>query len=155
MVAVGALAFPAAIGRGGLTACKREGDGATPRGRMRIEYGFFRPDRIGRPASRLALRPIRPAMGWCDAPGHPSYNRPVRLPFPASHEKLTREDGLYDICLVLDWNRTSRRRGRGSAIFLHIARPGYLPTEGCIAVSLPAMRRLLGYVRAGADLLVP
>jgi L,D-peptidoglycan transpeptidase YkuD (ErfK/YbiS/YcfS/YnhG family) len=121
---------------------------------MRLEAGFFRRDRLTPPPSPLPLQPIRCDMGWCDAPRHPLYNRLVRLPFEASHEKLQREDGLYDVCLVLDWNRTPRRRNRGSAIFLHIARPGYPPTEGCVAVNLPAMRLLLAHVRPGTSVLV-
>lgn len=145
-VQVGCLVFPAAIGRGGITACKREGDGATPRTAMRLEFGFFRGDRLSIPSSRLPMRPARRAMGWCDAPAHSCYNRLVRLPFAASHESLMREDPLYDICLVMDWNRRSRRRNCGSAIFFHVARAGYAPTEGCVAVSRRALRLLLAHV---------
>jgi L,D-peptidoglycan transpeptidase YkuD (ErfK/YbiS/YcfS/YnhG family) len=122
---------------------------------MHLEYGFVRRDRPALPASRLPLVPILPDMGWCDAPRHPLYNRLVRLPFAASHETLTRSDGLYDVCLVLDWNRTCRRRHGGSAIFLHIARPDYSPTEGCIAVSATAMRYIIAHARAGTTVMVP
>jgi len=135
--------WTARLGRSGVSAHKREGDGATPRGRMQLEYGFFRGDRIALPSSRLRLVRIASDMGWCDSPSHPCYNRPVRLPFAASHERLMREDGLYDVCLVMEWNRRHRRRNAGSAIFFHVARPDFAPTEGCVAVSLPAMRQLL------------
>lgn len=139
----------AAIGRGGVTALKREGDGATPRAAMRLIAGYVRRDRLLLPPTRLPMRTTRPGMLWCDAPRHGAYNRPVNAPFPAGHEKMMREDGLYDVCLILDWNISSRRRYAGSAIFFHLVRPGYRPTEGCIAVSLPAMRRLIRHMRRG------
>lgn len=85
-------------------------------------------------------------MLWCDAVGDPNYNRPVRAPFKPSHEKLRRDDGLYDICIVLDWNLTPRKRRCGSAIFFHLARPGYTPTEGCVAIAPQDMRRLLPFL---------
>lgn len=150
----GGLAFPAALGRSGITSLKREGDGATPRGAMAVEFGFCRSDRLTPPATRLRLIATRRDIGWCDAPDHPLYNRPVRLPFAASHETMMRADRLYDVCVVLDWNRRPRRRHAGSAIFLHIAKPGFQPTEGCIAVSPAAMRRLLPFLREGLRIVV-
>lgn len=140
--------FVCALGRGGITALKREGDGATPRGPMRLLGGYYRADGlVSRPAATpLAMRRIGPALGWCDAPGDANYNRPVRLPTRTSHERMMREDHLYDVCIVLDWNFRARRRGCGSAIFLHLARPGYGPTEGCVALSPRAMARLLPHL---------
>lgn len=135
--------FPAVLGRAGARILKREGDGATPVARMRLLYGFYRSDRVRLPQTRFSMKPIRPMMGWCDAPGHPAYNSPVRLPFGHSHESLMRDDRLYDICLVLDWNIGSRRRHRGSAIFFHLADPARKPTEGCIAIRRRDMLRLL------------
>lgn len=137
------LVFPAIIGRSGRSVFKREGDGATPLGSMKIICGFYRADRVRLPPTRLRMIPIRADTGWCDAPGAASYNQPVRLPFNASHEKMMRKDRLYDICLVLDWNITQRRRNIGSAIFWHLTDPGGRPTEGCIAIDPGAMRRLL------------
>ncbi|SSC72040.1 unnamed protein product [Ciceribacter sp. T2.26MG-112.2] len=142
----GPLRLRAALGRSGITSCKREGDGATPRATMRLISAYRRGDRMGALATGLTMRRIRNDMLWCDAPAHPAYNRPVRAPFAASHEKLTRDDRLYDICIVMDWNVTERRRGCGSAIFFHIAREGYAPTEGCVALSPADMRRLLPYL---------
>ncbi|SON58169.1 L,D-transpeptidase catalytic domain [Hartmannibacter diazotrophicus] len=144
-----------AIGRAGITARKREGDGASPAGRFAILGGYYRADRIGRPETALPLRPIRSQDGWCDAPGDRNYNRPVRLPYAASHERLWRDDHLYDIVLVLDANLTRRRRGRGSAIFFHLARSGYAPTEGCVAVSLADMKKLLAKIRPGSAIVFP
>lgn len=143
LVVTPGLSAEAAIGRSGITACKREGDGATPRASMRLIEGFYRADRIARPRTALPMRPIRADMGWCDAPFDPSYNRLVRLPFGASHENLMRDDHIYDIVLVIDWNIRQRKAGAGSAIFMHLARPGYQPTEGCIALSRRDMLKLL------------
>jgi L,D-peptidoglycan transpeptidase YkuD (ErfK/YbiS/YcfS/YnhG family) len=154
ILSFGPLAFRAALGRSGITSCKREGDGATPRGTMSILSGYRRGDRNGRVATRLPMRRIRQDMLWCDAPDHQAYNRPVRAPFAASHERLMRDDRLYDLCLVLDWNIRSRRRGAGSAIFFHLARDGYLPTEGCVALSLRDMLRLMPHLRRGTRLVI-
>lgn len=137
--------FPCALGSGGVTTLKREGDGATPRGTMRLVAGYWRPDGqiTAARSTRLPLKRIHAGLGWCDRPGDRNYNRPVPLPYPASHERMLRDDRLYDVCVVLDWNLRPRRRGRGSAIFLHIARPGFAPTEGCVAVSPRVMAWLL------------
>ena len=132
-----------ALGRSGVTAFKREGDGATPLAAMRLCYGYLKTRRNSPAGSRLALRAIRADDGWCDAVLDRNYNRPVRLPYPASAERLLRDDCLYDVCVVLDWNLRCRRQACGSAIFLHIAKPGYPPTQGCIAVSAQDMARLL------------
>ena len=149
LVRIGPLTVRAALGRGGGTSFKREGDGGTPRAQMAVLGGFRRggmltPDRCALPLKRVGRRD-----GWCDAPRHGSYNRPVRLPFPASHETLLRDDMLYDFGFVLDWNIRSRRRGAGSAIFLHVARPGYAPTEGCIALARRDMLRIMPLLRRG------
>ena len=139
----GHLVVPCAIGRGGVRHGKREGDGATPVGRLQLVGGFFRADRLARPGAPMRLRPLRPSDGWCDEPGHPAYNRPVRLPSPCGHENMWRDDGLYDVVIVLDYNLHPRRRGRGSAIFLHCAHADFRPTAGCVALRPADMRRLL------------
>jgi L,D-peptidoglycan transpeptidase YkuD (ErfK/YbiS/YcfS/YnhG family) len=113
---------------------------------LRILGGFYRPDRGPRPRSLLPLKPIRPRDGWCDAPGDRRYNRPVPLPYPASHEEMWRPDHLYDVVLDLAWNRGPIVAGRGSAIFLHLAKAGFEPTAGCVAVPEARMRRLLGVI---------
>lgn len=94
----------------------------------------------------LPMHPIRKSDGWCDTPADANYNRLVRLPYPVGHEKMWRDDGLYDLCIVMEWNISPRKRGRGSAIFFHLAKPGYKPTEGCIALSRENMMRLLPYL---------
>ncbi len=145
----GALALPCALGRAGTTHAKREGDGASPVGRFRLLQAFYRPDHGPRPRTGLPLRRIRPGDGWCDDPRDRRYNRLVPLPCPASHETMWREDHLYDVVLDIAWNRGPSIRGRGSAIFLHLARPGFEPTAGCVAVEPRMIRRLLE--RIGPD----
>ena len=134
--------LPCALGRAGVSSNKREGDGATPLGRMRLLAVYLAGCGFAR-RSLLPLRRITSDLGWCEVPDDRNYNRPVRIPYPASHETMLRSDGLYDAVVVLDWNMRPRRRGRGSAIFFHLSRPGLQPTAGCIAVPHQAMRRLL------------
>lgn len=129
--------FPCSVGKGGITAHKKEGDGATPRGTHRLVGMLYRPDRITKPAD-WAL-PIRPRDLWSDDPTHEDYNMMVRAPYPYSHEpysheKLRRADRLYDLVILTDWNWPYAVKGRGSAIFIHRWRkPGH-PTEGCIGL---------------------
>jgi L,D-peptidoglycan transpeptidase YkuD (ErfK/YbiS/YcfS/YnhG family) len=149
LVVAGGLGAPCALGRSGIVRRKREGDGATPAGRLALVAVLYRPDRIRRPPTRLPAIPLRPDSGWCDDPSDRRYNREVRLPFGAGHERLWRSDRLYDVVVVLDYNLARPRRGAGSAIFLHVAAPGFPPTEGCVAVSMPAMRRILFRARPG------
>lgn len=150
----GSLRIPAALGRSGVTGLKREGDGATPRAVMPILFAYRRGDRPGSLPTTLTLHRIGKDMLWCDDPRHPAYNRPVTAPFAAGHEKLMRADPLYDVCVVLDWNISTRKRGGGSAIFFHIARDGYTPTEGCVAVSFRNMQRLLPHLKRGTRVIV-
>lgn len=132
-----------ALGQGGISAAKREGDGATPIGLLPLRRVFWRADRGPRPATALPTEPIAPEDGWCDDPTHRDYNTRIRLPHPARHEGLWRDDAVYDVIGVLGWNDAPVVRGRGSAIFLHIARPGLAPTEGCVALAETELRRLL------------
>jgi L,D-peptidoglycan transpeptidase YkuD (ErfK/YbiS/YcfS/YnhG family) len=138
-----------ALGRGGVTpaARKREGDGATPAGCWPLRSVLWRPDRISSPATHLPRRAIEPGDGWCDAPADPAYNQPVRLPYPASAERMWRDDEVYDLVMVLGYNDAPVLPGAGSAIFMHVARPDYSPTEGCIALALQDLMVLV--TRAG------
>jgi L,D-peptidoglycan transpeptidase YkuD (ErfK/YbiS/YcfS/YnhG family) len=146
LLVAGHSVFPCALGRGGISADKREGDGATPLASMRILSGYFRGDHVAARRTRLGMTPIHAERGWCEVPDDRNYNRPVKIPYGASHETMRRPDRLYDYCLVLDWNVMPRRRGRGSAIFFHLARPGFTPTQGCVAVTAKVMARLLPYL---------
>jgi L,D-peptidoglycan transpeptidase YkuD (ErfK/YbiS/YcfS/YnhG family) len=137
------LVFRAALGRGGVQRDKQEGDGATPLGVLPLRRVLYRADRLSVPDCAVPVEPITEADGWCDDPDAREYNRMIRLPHDAHHEELWRRDGLYDIVGVLGWNDAPVQRRRGSAIFLHVARPDYAPTEGCIALSLPDLRAVL------------
>lgn len=140
----GGFDVAASIGRSGLTALKREGDGASPRGSFRILGGWYRADHFrSRPLSGLKLRPLAPDMGWCDDACDRNYNRPVRRPYPASHEAMWRDDGLYDIVLLLDINLRPRVKKGGSAIFFHLRRDDRGPTAGCVAIARRDMLKLL------------
>lgn len=132
---------PCAIGRSGMicAADKREGDGASPIGLWPIRRFVYRADRLATPATLLPLSAIGPRDGWCDAADDPLYNQPVTLPYPASAEEMWREDGVYDLVGILGHNDAPALAGMGSAIFLHLARPGFAPTEGCIALALEDM----------------
>jgi L,D-peptidoglycan transpeptidase YkuD (ErfK/YbiS/YcfS/YnhG family) len=110
---------------------------------------FWRPDRIARPATGLTLRAIGPDMGWCDDPASPDYNRCVALPFAARHERLWREDHLYDLIVVLGWNDAPPVAGMGSAIFLHVAAPDMTPTEGCVATDIGSLLALVAAAQEG------
>lgn len=140
---------PCAIGKGGIRTDKREGDGASPVGSFALRRVLYRPDRGAKPATALPVSAIAPDDGWCDDPAHPDYNRPVTLPHPASCERMWREDGLYDIVVVLGHNDDPPVPGLGSAIFLHVAKPDYAGTEGCVALAIGHLRELLAAAASG------
>ncbi len=135
--------LPVALGRAGIKANKFEGDGATPRGTFRLVRLWWRADRYPRPLTALPVRPIRPDDGWCEDPIDRRYNQPIKVPTGSMADRLTRADALYDFIIELDHNARPRVAGRGSAVFIHAARPGLAPTAGCVALKLPALRRLL------------
>ena len=136
-----------ALGRGGLCAAadKREGDGATPMGIYSLRRLLYRADRLDAPKSILPVRPVRRDDGWCDDPADAAYNRPVMLPYPTSHEVLWRADHVYDLIGILSHNDSPPTAGLGSAIFMHLARPDYSPTRGCIALNESDLRALFAY----------
>jgi L,D-peptidoglycan transpeptidase YkuD (ErfK/YbiS/YcfS/YnhG family) len=153
-LAIGAMSWACVIGRSGIAARKREGDGATPRGVFGLVEVLYRPDRVRRPRTALPTRALRPQDGWCDAPGDRNYNRRVRLPYPASAEELWRGDDLYDVIVVLTHNRQPRVHGLGSAVFMHVARAGDAPTAGCVALACRDLLRVLEMAGRSAALRV-
>ena len=160
-IAVGGRVFPCALGRGGLTHFKREGDGKTPVGTWRIEQLFWRGDRSMRPGGFgrfFPARALRINDGWCDAADDANYNRFVRHPYAGSAERMWRADHLYDLVVVLAHNRRPRARGLGSAIFLHVADEGPLgslqPTAGCVALRQRDLVIVMGMIRPGAAVVI-
>ena len=139
----GNFAFPVALGRSGILANKREGDGGTPRGRFRLKQLWWRQDRISRPRTALPTRAIRPDDAWSEDPSDRRYNRPVRRQPGETGDRLMRDDDLYDLIIELDHNDRPRIAGRGSAVFIHVARDGFKPTAGCIAFRRNDLLRLL------------
>jgi L,D-peptidoglycan transpeptidase YkuD (ErfK/YbiS/YcfS/YnhG family) len=145
-LAAGPRAIPVALGRSGIRADKREGDGGTPRGEFQLVRAWWRADRHPRPRTLLPVRRITPDLAWSEDPRDRRYNRPFRRSADASGDRLWREDQLYDFIIEIDHNTRPRVAGRGSAVFIHVARPGLRPTAGCVAMELPRLRWLLGRV---------
>jgi len=139
----GPLVLPVALGRSGIKANKREGDGATPRGRFRLRQLWWRPDRAARPRTLLPIRPITRSDAWCEDPRDRRYNQAIRVAPDAPGDHLWRKDRLYDLIIEIDHNTRPRIAGRGSAVFVHVARPGMAPTAGCVALTPNALRRLV------------
>ena len=142
----GSNIIPVALGRGGIKANKREGDGGTPRGTFQPLRLWWRTDRHPRPRSFLPVRAIRLQDAWCEDPSHRHYNRPVRLDRDHAGDRLTRDDHLYDFVIEIDHNTCPRVAGRGSAVFLHLARKNFSATAGCVAMTQASMQRLLTWI---------
>jgi len=148
-ITTGARTFRCAVGRGGVSNHKTEGDGATPAGRFPLRRVMYRADRLPQPNTGLPATPLRKDQGWCDDSDHPSYNKPVPLPFAGRHEVLWRADSLYDVIVVVGYNDSPPVPGRGSAIFVHVARPDYGSTDRCVALSLDDLLDILALCRPG------
>jgi L,D-peptidoglycan transpeptidase YkuD (ErfK/YbiS/YcfS/YnhG family) len=138
--------IPVTLGRGGIVANKREGDGGTPRGTFRPRRLWWRANRHPRPRTFLPFRPIGAEDAWCEDPSHRHYNQPIRLDRGHAGDRLWRDDHLYDFIIELDHNTRPRIAGRGSAVFLHLARKNFSPTAGCVAMTKAAMLRLLSRI---------
>lgn len=139
----GPLRLQVALGCGGVKANKVEGDGATPRGRFRPLRVWWRADRGPRPRTGLPVRRISPADAWCEDPADRRYNRPIRRADGAAGDRLWRQDHLYDLVVEIDHNTRPRIARRGSAVFIHLARVGFGPTAGCVALQPKGLRALL------------
>jgi L,D-peptidoglycan transpeptidase YkuD (ErfK/YbiS/YcfS/YnhG family) len=139
----GPLTIPVALGRGGIRANKREGDGGTPQGSFRPRQLWWRGDRHSRPRTFLPVRAIRAEDAWCEDPADRHYNRLIRLGREQGGDRLTRADHLYDFIVEIDHNTRPRIPGRGSAVFLHLARGNFGPTAGCVSMTEAAMLQLL------------
>jgi L,D-peptidoglycan transpeptidase YkuD (ErfK/YbiS/YcfS/YnhG family) len=140
----GGHAIPVVLGRSGIAANKREGDGATPRGRFTLTRLWWRADRGPRPRTLLPVRHIDPALAWCEDPADRRYNRPFKRSANEPGDRLWRDDHLYDLVIEISHNTRPRVAGRGSAVFVHVARPDRSGTAGCVALDAKDLRRLLG-----------
>ncbi len=139
----GPLTIPVVLGRTGIRANKFEGDGATPRGRFRPLRLWWRADRHPRPTTALPVRRITPDVAWCENTSDRRYNQPFRRSANDPGDRLWRQDHLYDLIVEIDHNTRPRIAKRGSAVFVHVARPSRSPTQGCVAMTTADLRRLL------------
>lgn len=142
----GQMTIPVALGRSGVKANKREGDGSTPRGRFGLVRLWWRADRMPKPRTALPVRRIRCDDAWCEDPLDRRYNHAVKLSPASPADRLWRDDHLYDLVVELSHNTRPRIKNRGSAVFIHVARPGFRPTSGCVALKSDALIRLLARV---------
>ncbi len=145
----GGKTYRCAIGKAGFSASKKEGDHCTPLGTFPLRECWYRPDRLDAPKTGLPLKIIHEDDGWCDDPKHPEYNRQVKLPQAFSHERLWRDDRRYDLIVPLGYNDDPAVPGKGSAIFLHVAAPGYSGTEGCVALKREDLLEVLALCDTG------
>lgn len=140
---IGQLQIDCTLGRGGVTTDKTEGDGKTPVGRFPLRQVFYRADRLPMPETGLPVELLTADTGWCEDVSHPDYNRRVRLPHPSVHDRMTRDDALYDLVIVVGYNDDPPVSGKGSAIFIHLARPEFTPTAGCVGLRLHDLQSVL------------
>lgn len=155
-LSLGAWSVPCALGYGGVfdETAKHEGDGVTPAGCFRFRKLLYRSDRLELPDTKLAISSIRKTDGWCDDPSDGAYNRAVTHPYPASAERLWRDDTVYDLIVVLGHNDDPPVPGKGSAVFLHIARDNFKPTEGCVALRTQDLLHLLTEISPDDHILI-
>lgn len=146
--------FRCALGRSGIVSDKREGDGGTPIGSFALRRLFVRADKGRAPKAPVPVTITAEDDGWCDAPEHPHYNKAIKLPFSASHEKMWREDHVYDLVLVIGHNDNPPLPFKGSAVFVHLAHTDYRPTEGCIAFSRADLETILGILSPNDQIVV-
>jgi len=144
--------YVCAIGKGGFSNDKKEGDGCTPLGIFPLRELWYRADKVSKPETSLPIKIIHENDGWCDDPKSEYYNLPVRIPYDFSHEKLWRGDDVYDLIIPIGYNDENIVAGKGSAIFIHVARENYAPTEGCIALSLQDLLEILPYLSANTQI---
>ena len=150
----GPLTLPVALGRTGIKADKREGDGGTPRGRFRPRRLWWRADRLPQPRTLLPVRRIGQDDAWCEDPQGRRYNQAFRRSATEPGDRLRRGDGLYDMIVEIDHNTRPRVAGRGSAVFIHVVRPGFAPTAGCVALRVRDLKTLLSRINSKTRILI-
>lgn len=146
--------FPCALGGAGIVRDKREGDLATPAGDFPLRRLLYRADRMPPPCTDLPMAPLMPADGWCDAPDDRQYNRQITRPYAARHEALWRQDGLYDLLIIIGHNEDPVIEGAGSAIFIHLATADFGPTAGCVALNRADLETVIGHCNRDSRILI-
>ena len=144
--------YKCTIGNAGFTNDKQEGDNKTPLGEFQLIELWYRADKLDKPTTNLPTRKIEQDDGWCDDVNDDNYNKHIKLPYPANHEKLWRDDDIYDLIIVISHNREPIIKGTGSAIFIHLALPEYQGTEGCIALDRGDMLEILTKLEKGSSI---
>jgi len=144
---IGPHIFNCTLGKSGVISAdaKKEGDGKTPLGIFPLRQLLYRADRVLKPETGLRAEALTQDTGWCEDPAHPDYNKKITLPHPAVHDRMTREDHLYDYTVVIGYNDEPAMAGKGSAIFMHLARPGFAPTAGCVGLRAQDMLEVLKF----------
>ena len=136
-----------AIGKRGIGTKRKEGDLITPKGKFKVNYIMYRKDRVHNLKSKIKVIPIKKDMGWCNDASSHRYNKLIKFPFKYSAERLYRKDSTYDIILVLNYNLNPIRKGKGSAIFIHIAKKNSKKTLGCVAVSRKDLKKIIKKIK--------
>jgi L,D-peptidoglycan transpeptidase YkuD (ErfK/YbiS/YcfS/YnhG family) len=132
-----------AVGKRGIGFKKKEGDLITPKGTYNLSGLLYRKDRVKNLKSNLKKNIINKSTGWCNDPKSKDYNKQIKLPFKYSHEKLYIRENIYDIILVLNYNMQPIKKNKGSAIFIHVAKKGFNPTQGCVAIKKKELRKII------------
>ena len=144
--------FRCALGKGGIKQKEREGDFITPKGKFKLIKIYYRSDRIKKISSVLKKNKIKKNMGWCDDVSSNYYNKQIKINKKISHEKLHRKDNVYDIIVVLNYNLNPIIKGKGSAIFLHVAKKNYNKTQGCIALKKNELLNLVSKIKRNTQI---
>ena len=143
-----------AVGKSGITNNKKEGDLSTPKGTYKINALYYRSDKIKKFKCKIKQRVIKKNMGWCDDINSNKYNKEINFPFKFKAEKLHRKDNIYDIFINIKYNTQPTLKGGGSAIFLHLAKKNYKPTEGCVAISKKKFFKILPYIKKNTKIVI-
>jgi L,D-peptidoglycan transpeptidase YkuD (ErfK/YbiS/YcfS/YnhG family) len=144
--------FRCALGKAGIGEKKREGDNITPIGTFKIVKIYYRSDRIKKISSKFGAIEIKKNMGWCDDPNSQNYNQLVNLPSRYGHEKLFKKNNIYDIIVVLNYNMKPVIKNKGSAVFIHVAKKNYQPTQGCVSLKKNDLLKLLSKISKNIEI---
>ena len=148
------IKFKCALGKSGIRKKRTEGDNITPKGTFKIIKIYYRKDRIKKINSVFKIIEIKKDMGWCDDPESKKYNQLIKLPSKYRHEKLFRNDRIYDLIIVLNYNMGPVIKNKGSAIFIHIAKNNYNKTKGCIALKKKDLIEIVSKIKRDTKVII-